>query len=75
MPVIDNTYPNPIYDPRYTGEPSFAVEDCLMLPLLFHGGGMWDEKRRAEWLRITGTTEATTKVMCDHLRRALAVNN
>lgn len=44
---------------------------ALKLPLLFHGGGIWDDEKRAEWLRITGTTEATTKVMCEHLRSVL----
>ncbi len=72
MPVIDNTYPNPKYAPKYDGEPCYDLEDAVKLVLLFHSGGIWDNDKRAEWLRITGSTEATTKVMCDHLRSALA---
>jgi hypothetical protein len=53
-------------------DPSCNVADALKLPLLFHAGGEWDAARRAEWLRITGTTEATTKVLCDHIRSTLA---
>jgi hypothetical protein len=60
-------------DPHYTGEPSYDLLDAIRLVLLFHGGGDWNKEHRAEWLRITGTAEATTKVMCDHLRSALAV--
>ena len=75
MPVTDKTFPNPQYDPEYTGEPSFAIEDCLQLPLLFHDGGRWTGEKIDEWFRITGTTEASTKVMCDHLRRALGIHH
>jgi hypothetical protein len=67
------TYPNPDYDPRYTSEPSTVLGDALRLVLLFHAGGPWDAERQREWLRITGTTEATTKVLCDHIRAALAL--
>jgi hypothetical protein len=28
-------------------------------------------ERRAEWKRITGSDEATTKVLCDHIRIVL----
>lgn len=55
-------------DPRYTQPPSRAIKDALLLPLLFHGVATWGEGARAEWLRITGTTEATTRSLCDHLR-------
>ena len=48
-------------------EPSYDLLDAIRLALLFHTGGPWDDERRAEWLRITGRTEATTLVMCDHL--------
>jgi hypothetical protein len=60
--------------PHYIGEPSYELVDALKLPLLFHAGGPWDAKRRAEWLRITGSLEATSKVMCDHLRSAVAMH-
>lgn len=57
---------------RYTQEPSYDTRDALRLVLLFHSGGVWGEAQKTEWLRITGTTEATTKVMCEHVRSALA---
>jgi hypothetical protein len=52
--------------------PNYSFPDAIRLVLLWHAGGPWDDARRAEWLRITGRTEATTKVMCDHLRGVLA---
>jgi hypothetical protein len=60
-------------EPNYEGEPSLDVDDALKLVLLFHGGGAWDDAKIAEWFRITGTREATTKVLCDHLRSMLAL--
>lgn len=48
------------------------LEMAAKLPLLFHSGGGWTEAMQAEWLQITGTTECTTKVMCDYIRMALA---
>ena len=70
--IIDNTWPNPKYEPKYSGEGSLSSIDAIKLALLFHSGSPWDDGKRAEWLRITGTTEATTKVLCDHLRAVLA---
>lgn len=45
--------------------------DALRLVLLFHDGGPWTEERSAEWARITGGREATTRVLCDHVRSVL----
>jgi hypothetical protein len=56
---------------NYESEPSYSVMDALKLVLLFHSGGAWDDAKIAEWLRITGTREATTKVLCDHVRSML----
>lgn len=39
--------------------------------LIFHSGTEWDASRRAAWKRCTGSDEATTKVLCDTVRRAL----
>jgi hypothetical protein len=61
------------HEPHYESEPSYAVADALRLVLLFHDGGEWNTEKRLEWLRITGTREATTKVMCDHVRSMLAL--
>jgi hypothetical protein len=46
---------------------------ALRLPLLFHSGAPWTEERRLEWRSLTGSYEATTKVMCDAIREALAL--
>lgn len=72
--IIDNTWPNPKYEPHYSGEGTLTPIDAIKLVLLFHSGSPWDDAKRAEWLRITGTTEASTKVLCDHLRAVLAEN-
>lgn len=50
-----------------------AMADVLSLVLLFHRGGWWTQDDIGEWLRITGKTDATTKVMCDTIRAALAI--
>lgn len=44
---------------------------ALELVLLFYTGGPWDDKAKALWLSITGNEEATTKSMCDYIRKVL----
>ncbi len=48
------------------------LRDACEAVLLFHSGGEWDEAKRNEWFNLTGETDATTKIMCDTVRRALA---
>lgn len=60
------------HDVNYEYEPSYEVKDALRLVLLFHAID-WTAERRAEWLRITGTKEATTKVLCDYVRSCLEI--
>ena len=48
------------------------LEDCVDLVLLFHRGGPWLDSDRLRWQRITGNDDATTKAMCDHLRKRMA---
>lgn len=60
----------PDHEVNYKQEPSYEVKDALRLVLLFYTID-WTPEKRAEWLRITGTEEATTKVLCDHIRSAL----
>ena len=48
------------------------LRDACRAVLLFHSGGEWDEERRNEWHALTGEDEATTKILCDTVRRALA---
>jgi hypothetical protein len=40
--------------------------------LLFHHGGEWTQADRDQWLALTGSAEATIKVLCDLARRILA---
>ena len=49
------------------------MKAALELPLLFHAGGLWDDDKRARWKEITGTEEATTRVMCNTVRSALGI--
>jgi hypothetical protein len=44
----------------------------VQLPLMFHSGRPWSELDRRRWQEITGTEEATAKVMCDTIRDAIA---
>lgn len=72
--IIDDTWPNPKYDPQYSGVGTLTPIDAIKLALLFHSSSPWDDAKRAEWLRITGSSEASTKVLCDHLRAVLSEN-
>lgn len=50
-----------------------TVRDALGAVLLFHGHiGPWDEATRESWRALTGVDEATTRVLCDAVRAALA---
>jgi hypothetical protein len=48
-----------------------ALEAALHAVLLFHGGGYWGPNEAAQWERLTGAKEATTKALCDVVRAAL----
>lgn len=50
---------------------NLLLKQALRLPLLFHSGGPWTQPMQDQWLEITGTSEFTTRVMCDTIRRAL----
>jgi len=56
-------------------ESSTSMEDALNATLLFHSGGPWTEEKQAQWVEITGRTEATSKVLCDHIRWVLSLHN
>ena len=45
---------------------------CAEATLLFHSGGMWSEKTSARWKELTGTDNATNKMLCDMHRAAIA---
>lgn len=46
---------------------------ALEAVLLFHSGQPWTEDTALFWERMTGTREATTKTLCDCVRRALSM--
>jgi hypothetical protein len=48
-----------------------TLEAALEAVLLFHDANVWDLPKRAAWQTLTGQPEATTKVLCDTVRRAL----
>lgn len=48
------------------------MAEALHAVLLFHSGDRWDTEKNARWLLLTGSEEATTKVLCDTVRAALA---
>lgn len=48
-----------------------ALRRALELVLIFHQGGKWSDRDQVRWQEITGSTEATNKVMCDHVRSVL----
>lgn len=60
-------------EPNYDSDPTYGMRNALRLVLLFYHTGQWGQDRRDEWRRLTGTTEATTKVLCDHVRSSLAI--
>jgi hypothetical protein len=45
---------------------------ALNLVLTFYGAPYWDPDLRSDWKEATGSDEATTKVLCDHIRKVLA---
>lgn len=44
---------------------------ALELPSLFYSVE-WTEGRKTRWKQITGLAEATTRIMCDHIRKVIA---
>lgn len=44
---------------------------ALKATLLFHSGAPWDKERSSKWFQLTKSYEATTKVLCDHIRKVL----
>lgn len=66
---------NRLEDRGAEGGPSWTFHDALRAVLLFHDAAPWGAAKRAEWLRITGTAEATTRTLCDHARRVLAAGS
>lgn len=59
-------------EPNYKAEPSYELLDSLRLIPLFYTIN-WTPDKKSEWLRITGATESTTKVLCDHISSAISV--
>ncbi len=51
--------------------PANPLVSMLEAVLLFHDGGEWDLAKRKAWIDRVGWEEATTKVLCDAIRKAL----
>jgi hypothetical protein len=47
------------------------VTAALEAVLLFHSDTPWDLPKSNRWLALTGTTDVTTKVLCDTVRKVL----
>jgi len=52
-------------------ERTYSVTAALEAVLLFHSDSPWDTHKTDRWLALTGTTDVTTKVLCDTVRKAL----
>ena len=50
---------------------TYTVTTALEAVLLFHSDSPWDTHKSNRWLALTGTTDVTTKVLCDTVRKAL----
>ncbi len=48
-----------------------AYRDALEAVLLFHSASPWTPEKQARWAKLTGEQEATTRALCDAVRRAL----
>jgi hypothetical protein len=48
-----------------------GVERLARAVLLFHRGGAWTADHMAEWQVMTGSSEVTSKVLCDVAREVL----
>jgi hypothetical protein len=46
------------------------MERALEAVLLFYSGGGWGPESQAMWLELTGTDDATTKNLCNFVRKA-----
>ena len=47
------------------------VTAALEAVLLFHSDTPWTTHKANRWLALTGTTDVTTKALCDTVRMAL----
>jgi len=51
--------------------PTDLVTAAVEAVLLFHSDTPWTTHKMNRWLALTGTTDVTTKVLCDTVRAAL----
>jgi hypothetical protein len=47
------------------------LRDAAEATLLFHQASRWDDECAARWRELTGVREATTRALCDFVRRCL----
>ncbi len=57
--------------PELYPERADFYRDALEAVLLFHSANPWTPEKRARWATLTGEAEATTRALCDAVRRAL----
>ena len=58
-----------------TCEPNPKLIEALEAVLMFHSGEQWDSDRRLQWNNLTECADATTKGLCDFIRRRLAASD
>lgn len=46
--------------------------EALEAVLIFHSDSFWSDDKHKRWKEITGKDEATTKILCDKVRQAIA---
>jgi hypothetical protein len=51
--------------------PNPRLVEALKAVILFHDPGSWDQKKEAEWLKLTGGKGSTTKELCDFIRERI----
>ena len=55
---------------RRDAKRAVQMERALEAVLLFYSGGGWGSESQAYWLELTGTSECTTKNLCNLVRKA-----
>lgn len=48
-----------------------TIRDAAEATLLFHSAETWTAEKTLRWVRLTGTTAATTKALCDTVRAGI----
>lgn len=54
-----------------TDEQFQNITNALQCVLLFYNGGYWNSQTVEKWTQLTGEKDATTRVICDTVRKCL----